>query len=360
MFMAENHFQFILEVALIIHIGILLLFNVIAVPLSMVLFVGLIITIAIALLFGLDATFLLLPFMSHHEFTHPFGAFSVFAWVTVTAAANLLSEVGIRSSSIKALSLILFFVIAIAGGIMHRSFLLLWFLGWAVGYIIMSKSFQRSTKISPKSIVVWVIAGLAAFGALEFLSRILNKAVLSPLLRIARIEQYSTPSLKMVITNTNFWGHVQGTCHWGAQCLGGSDGYISLPLTFIHYFSLPYPLFYGVLVIKKDYIDYMLPGIFGIAFDFGYAGLFFILAWSLIVICSGFTILRKYRTKRKEGSRRYLGREALLIGALSAFIAQTVVGLFLFTRSINGSAMVAYIVLSALVMAHIVIIKRKL
>jgi len=49
-----------------------------------------------------------------------------------------------------------------------------------------------------------------------------------------------------------------------------------------------------------------------------------------------------------------------LIGALSAFIAQTVVGLFLFTRSINGSAMVAYIVLSALVMAHIVIIKRKL
>ena len=358
--MAQNHLQFIIEVALIIHVGILLLFNIVAIPLSMVLFIGLVITVAIALLFGLDATFLLLPFMSHHEFTHPFGAFSVFAWVTVTAAANLLSEVGIRSSSIKALSLILFFAIAVGGGIMHRSFLFLWFLGWAVGYIIMSKSFQRSTRISPRTIVTWVVTGIAAFGILELLSRILDKAVLSPLLRIARIEQYSTPSLKMVINNTTFWGHVKGACHWGAQCLGGSDGYISLPLTFIHYFSLPFPLFYGVLVIKKDYIDYMLPGIFGIAFDFGYAGLFAILGWSLIVICSGFTILRKYRSKRKEGSRRYLGREALLIGALSAFIAQTIVGLFLFTRSINGSAMIAYIVLSALVMAHVVIIKRKL
>ncbi|MGC9517244.1 MAG: hypothetical protein ACP5C3_06045 [Methanomicrobiales archaeon] len=360
MFLAENHLQFIIEVAIIIHVGILLLFNVIAIPLSMVLFIGLILTIAIALLFGLDASFLLLPFLSHHEFTHPFGSFAVFSWVTVTAAANLLTEVGIRSSSIKALSLILFFVIAIAGGIMHRSFLLLWFLGWAVGYIIMSKSFQRSTKVSPRSIVTWVIAGVAAFGVMELLSRILDKAVLSPLLRISRIEQYSTPSLKMVIENTTLWGHVKGSCHWAAECLGGSDGYISLPLSFIHYFSLPYPLFYGVLVIKKDYIDYMLPGIFGIAFDFGYAGLFFILGWSLLVICSGFIILKRYRSKRKEGSRRYLGREALLIGALSAFIAQTIIGLFLFTRSINGSAMLAYIVLSALVMAHTVTIKRKL
>ena len=54
----------------------------------------------------------------------------------------------------------------------------------------------------------------------------------------------------------------------------------------------------------------------------------------------------------------YLGREALLIGALSTFICQSVIGLFLFNRTFNGAAMLVYIVLSALVMAHILSVKR--
>jgi hypothetical protein len=166
------------------------------------------------------------------------------------------------------------------------------------------------------------------------------------------------PSLKMVIKNTLFWGHVQGSCFWGADCLGGSDGYLSLPMSLINLFTLPYPLFFGVLVTKKDYIDYMLPGIFGVAYDFGYMGLLLLMGWVLLVTCSGFYALRDYRKKRKNGSRMYLGREALLIGALSAFLVQTIVGLFLFNRSINGAAMVTYIVLSALVMAHVVRIRR--
>jgi hypothetical protein len=54
-----------------------------------------------------------------------------------------------------------------------------------------------------------------------------------------------------------------------------------------------------------------------------------------------------------------MGREALLIGALTAFIAQSILGLFLFNRSINGSAMLTFIILSALVMAHAVMVNRR-
>jgi hypothetical protein len=358
MFIAQNNLQLIIEVALIIHVGFLLTFNVIALPLSMVLFLGLILTAALSILFSVDAVFLMLPFLSQHEFTHPFGPVAVFAWVTVAAAGNLLTEVGIKSTSIKTLTIILFFVIAVAGGLMHRSFLILWFLGWALGYIIMAKSFKRSTKITPKSIIGFSILGVAAFAALEILSRILDKPVLSPLLRVARLEQYSLPSLKMVLQNTNFWGHVQGACYWKSECLGGGDGYITLPMTLVHFFGLPYHQFYGLLVIKKDYIDYMLPGIFAVAFDAGYGGLLFLMTWIIVVTVTGFVILRKYRSKRKNGSRMYLGREALLIGALAAFLSQSIVGLFIFNRSFNESALFVYIVLSALVMAHSITIKR--
>lgn len=359
MLIAQNHLQLILEVAVLIQIGVLLLFNIITIPLSMVLFLSLILTVLLTALFGLDATILFLPFLSHHEFTHPFGPLAVFAWVTLFASACLLSEVDIKSSSLKTLSYMLFVLIAVAGGVMHRSFLLLWFIGLAVGGIIMSKSFKRSSKLTPKRIIGAITAGFAGFGLLELFSRVLSAPVLSPLLRISRLESNALPSLQMVIKNTTLWGHVQGSCYWGANCLGGSDGYISLPMNFIQSLTLPFPLFAGVLVTKKDVIDYMLPGIFGVAFDFGYASLFILLMWCMIVVCTGFYILREYRSLRRNGSRRYLGREALLIGALTAFISQTLVGLFLFNRTINGTAMITYMILSALVMAHVVTIKRR-
>lgn len=360
MVLAENHLQLIIEFAIMIHVGILLLFNVISIPLSMVLFIGLVLTVLLAVVFGVDATFLFLPFVSHHEFTHPFGAVAVFSWVTLAASASLLSEVEIRSTSIQALSLILFGVIAVVGGLMHRSFLILWFLGWIIGTLIMSKSFKRSSKLTPKRVMTVVAAGLAGFAILEILSRIFNAAILSPLLRISRLEENSLPSIVMVVKNTTLWGHVQGSCYWAGQCLGGSDGYVSLPMGLIHMLTLPFPLFYGVLVTKKDYIDYMLPGIFGISFDFGYMALIALIGWIVLVTCSGFMILRKYRSKRKSGSRMYLGKEALLIGALAAFITQAIVGIFLFNRTFNGAAMITFIVLSALVMAHTVSIKRTL
>jgi hypothetical protein len=357
MLIPENHLQFIIEIAVLIHVGIILLFNAIAIPLTLVLILSLFLTIILAALFGIDTAFLFLPYVSHHEFTHPFGPLAVFAWVTLSASANLLSEVDIKSSSIKALALILFGVIAVAGGIMHRSFLLLWFLGWFLGYLIMSKSFRKSSRITLKRVLAVIAAAIASFGILEIFASIFNAPVLSPLLRISRIEQYAMPSIKMVIKNTLLWGHVQGSCFWGSNCLGGSDGYISLPMNLINFFTLPFPLFSGVLVTQKDYIDYMLPGIFGVAFDFGYLGLLFLMGWCLLVIITGLYILREYRSKRRNGSRRYLGREALLIGALVAFITQTVIGLFIFTRTIDGAAMLTYILLSALVLAHVFVVK---
>ena len=204
-----------------------------------------------------------------------------------------------------------------------------------------------------------IVAALAGLGILELLAKVFSAPILSPLLRVSRIEEFAMPSIKMVVHNTLLWGHVQGSCWWGADCLGGSDGYISLPMSLINFFTLPFPLFFGVLVVKKDYIDYMLPGIFGVAFDFGYMGLIFLLGWCMVVICSGFYVLREYRKKRRNGSRMYLGREALLIGALSAFIVQTLVGLFFFNRTINGAAMITYIFLSAMVLAHVVTVRRR-
>ncbi|MBE2900338.1 hypothetical protein DNK57_05950 [Methanothermobacter thermautotrophicus] len=358
MLIAQNNLQFILEVALIIHVGIILLFNVVAVPLSLVMFLGTVLTVILALIFSADAAFLLLPFLSHHEFTHPFGPFAVLFWVTMVASSNLLTEAGIGSASVKKLSLLLFFVIAISGGLMHRSFLVLWLLGWAFGYLLMSKSFRRSTRITRNSVISFILAGVAGFALLEFLSRVLNKSVLSPMLRITRLEENTVPSLSLVLKNTTFWGHVQGSCYWKSACLGGADGYITLPVTMIQNLGLPYHIFYGVLVVKKDYIDYMLPGIFAVAFDAGFFGLLFLLSWVMIVTFSGLTVLRKYQEQRLNGSRMYLGREALLIGSLAAFLSQSIVGLFIFNRSFNSAALLTYIIISALVMAHTVTVKR--
>ncbi|MDY2745136.1 MAG: hypothetical protein SOV21_05785, partial [Methanosphaera sp.] len=173
-----------------------------------------------------------------------------------------------------------------------------------------------------------------------------------------RMNTNQFASLQLVIDNTNVLGHNANATYWVNASTGNSDGYISLPLTFITYFGLPFPLFYGILVTRKDVIDYFLPGIFGVGFDFGYLALALIIIWILIVIIVGLKVLDKYRVQRERGNKKYLGREALLIGSLSAFIAQTVLGFFVITRTINGSALVTYLFLSAMVMAHIVTTKR--
>ena len=72
----------------------------------------------------------------------------------------------------------------------------------------------------------------------------------------------------------------------------------------------------------------------------------------------GFNLLRKYRKKRENGEKSCLGREALLIGSLSAFITQAIMGLFLMNRSINGTALLTFIIIGALIFGHVVVLKE--
>lgn len=355
---AQNHLQYIIEVAVIIQIAIFFLLNLGPLSLNLVLLVAMIVSAGFALMFGVDALFLFIPGFTHSEFTHPYGPLALLAVVTIMAALPIMKESGINTRSLKIYMYGIIVFITIAGGLMHRSFLLLWLLGLFIGFFIISKSFRQKSVFTVKRITLVVIAAIIGFGSLELFSRVLEMSILSPLLRISRIENFSVPSIKMVIHNATLTGHELGSCYWQDTCQGGSDGYISLPIALVTLFGLPFPIFYGILVTQKDVIDYMLPGIFGMAFDFGYLFLIFLLGWCIFVMYLGFTILRKYRKKREKGDKSCLGREALLIGSLTAFITQATMGLFLMNRSINGTALLTFIILGALIVGHLVVLKK--
>lgn len=354
---AQNHLQLIIEFGLILYLAIIFLLNFAPVSLSAVLLFALFLGSALSALFGIDAIFLFVNF-GQSEFSHPFGPLALLAIVTALAALPMMREAGIGVGRLKLFIYFILILLTVFGGIVHRSFLILWVIGLFVGYIILSKSFRQQSVLSIKKIIGAIVAVIAAFGGLQILSTILNMPVLSPLLRISRIEENSASGLSLVIKNTTLLGHVPASAYWGASSLGFADGYITLPINLITSFGLPFPVFYGLLVNKKDVIDYMLPGIFGWGYDFGYLTLFFLLLWCVGVIIIGFKMLAIYREKRENGSRRFLGREALLIGSLSAFIAQAMVGLFIMNRTINGMALLTFIFLSAMVVGHIITVKR--
>jgi len=353
---AENHLQFIIEILIIMQISVMFLFNLIPLSLSLVLFVALIGSLGVLIMFGIDAALLFLPH-GHYEFTHPYGPLAILAVVTSLATLPMMKEVGIKITHLRLFIFIIMALITIFGGIMHRSFLVLWFSGLLLGFFIISKSFRQKSVFSIKIITVAAVM-LLSFGSLEVLANFLQMPVLSPLLRVSRIEDHALPSLIMVLENTTLWGHVQGSCYWGPQCLGGSDGYVTLPISLITLFGLPFPVFYGILVTKKDVVDYMLPGIFGYAFDFGYATLILLLLWCVGVTVLGFKMLTVYRSKREKRDRKYLGREALLIGSLAAFVSQALVGLFLINRSINGTALLTFMFLGTFIVSHMLVLKK--
>ncbi|MDI6644832.1 MAG: hypothetical protein QME14_07210 [Methanobacteriaceae archaeon] len=355
---AQNHLQFIIEIALILYAGMMFVLNIVPLSMSLVLFLSLILCVGFTLMFGIDSALLLLQ-LGHFELTHSFGPIALLAAVTALATLPIMKESGVNTDSLKRFVVLLIILITIAGGLMHRSFLLLWLLGLLFGYFIISKSFRQKSVFTIKKILLFAVIGIAGFGSLELLSRFLEMPVLSPFLRIFRIEAFADPSIAMVLKNSNLMGHEHGACYWADQCLNGTDGYITLPMSLIISFGLPFPLFYGILVTKKDVIDYMLPGIFGYTFDFGYLGLIALLLWCLGTFYLGFRILSIYRDQRENGDKRFLGREALLIGTLSAFIAQSIVGLFLMNRSINGTALLTFLFLGALVGAHIMSLKTE-
>ena len=354
---AQNHLQLIIEFGLILYLGVIFFLNLAPISLSAVLLFALFLGTALSVLFGIDAIFLFVSF-GQSEFSHPFGPLALLAIVTALAALPMMREAGIGVGRLKLFIYMILIALTVFGGLVHRSFLILWIVGLISGFYIISKSFRKQTVLSIKKAIAFIGVVIAAFGALEIVSRILSMPVLSPLLRISRIEQNSDSGLSMVAHNITLLGHVPTSAYWEASSLGFADGYITLPINLITSFGLPFPVFYGLLVNKKDAIDYMLPGIFGWGYDFGYLTLFFLLLWCIGVIIIGFKMLATYREKRENGSRRFLGREALLIGSLSAFIAQALVGLFIMNRTINGMALVTFIVLSALVVGHIITVKR--
>ncbi|MDI3484482.1 MAG: hypothetical protein PWQ74_1069 [Methanobacteriaceae archaeon] len=352
----QNHLQLIIEVAIILYAGMIFLLNLAPISLGFVLFLCLLLGVIFNVIFGVDIISLFTSF-GQQEYTHPFGPLALMTMITALAAINMMEDAGVDVRGLRGFLYLLIAGITIFGGLMHRSFLLLWLLGLFMGLVIISKSFRRESVLTFRRVILFIVVVIVAFGSLELVSRIFQMSILSPSLRILRIEENAIPSIKMVLKNTYLIGHDPSSSYWGDVSQGFADGYISLPLSLILFFGFPFPIFYGVLVSKKDIIDYMLPGIFGWAYDFGYITLFFFLVWCISVIILGFKLLQIYRSKREEGLKSYLGREALLIGSLTAFISQAIIGLFIVNRSINGTALLTFIFLSSLIVAQVVKIK---
>ena len=356
-FIAQNHFQLILEVGLILFSIIIFTINLVPISLSVITFISLALSVGFTALFGADVILLFLNF-GQNEFTHPFGPIALLAIITALASLNVMEESGVNVKGLKNFIFALLIGVTIFGGLMHRSFLFLWILGLFIGFFIISKSFRQKTFLTVRRIIIFLGIGAAGFAILEILSVLLKMEVFSPLLRIARIEENSLPSLKMVLHNTQLIGHNHDSSFWGSEGTGFAEGYISLPMSFILMFGLSFPLFFGLLVTKKDIIDYMLPGIFGYAFDFGYLVMIGLIAFTIITIVLGLKMLVVYRKRREMNNKKYLGKEVLLIGSLTAFITQALVGLFIVNRTINGTALLTFIFLAALVLAHVVSLKR--
>jgi hypothetical protein len=355
---ADSNPLFILEFALIVQIAIILFFNLIKITLSRVLLFSLFLGIGITILFSFDVLALFIPALGLHEFTHTYGPIIVLVVVSAWAALSTMKDVGIDVISIKRIIFLMIILVTIVGGLVHRDFLILWFLGIMIGFYLISKSFRQKSFLTVKRIVIAAVLSVVAFISLEGLSRLLDMAVLSPLLRIDRILENSIPSLKLVIHNTTLLGHVPGSAYWAGTDLGSSSGYIALPISLILLFGLPLQIFFGTLVTKKDIIDYFVPGIYGVAFDFGYIVLVLLLIWCIFVMVLGLKILVDYREKRERGNKEFLGREALLIGTLAAFASQAVLGLFIINRGINGTALITFIFLSGMILAHLIMVKR--
>jgi Na+-translocating ferredoxin:NAD+ oxidoreductase RnfD subunit len=105
-------------------------------------------------------------------------------------------------------------------------------------------------------------------------------------------------------------------------------------------------------------IDYFTPGIFAWGYEFGYIILILVLLAVLGVIIIGLKIMKVYKEKRERGNKTLLGREALLIGSLTAFMGQAWVGFFIINRDINGTALVTFLFLGAMVLGHVLMVKK--
>ncbi|MDO5823843.1 hypothetical protein [Methanobrevibacter sp.] len=355
---AQNHLQLIIEVGLMLFITWVFCLNLIPLSLSVVTFLSLFLMGGLTLLFGADIALLVIS-SSQAEFTHPFGPLALLGAVTALASLKVMSESGVDIRPLKRFVILFIAGITVFGGLMHRSFLLLWILGLFFGYLIISKSFREKSVFTLRRIMIFLGAAGVGFVLLEVIARVSGMTIFSPLLRLGRIEQYSLSSIKTVLNNIQLIGHNANASYWGAEGTAFAEGYILLPMQLILFFGLPFPMFFGVLVNQKDTIDYLLPGIFGWGFDFGILGLVGLVVFVLGTIIIGFKVLNLYREKREKNNKKYLGKEVLLTGALAAFCAQSLIGLFVFNRSINGMALLTFLFLGALILANVVTLKSR-
>ncbi|WP_458456794.1 hypothetical protein [Methanobrevibacter sp.] len=355
---AQNHFQLIVEVGLMLFVSLVFCLNLIPLSLSVVTFLSLFLIGGFTLLFGADIALLVLS-ASQAEFTHPFGPIALLGAVTALASLKVMKESGVDIRPLRRFVILFIAGITVFGGLMHRSFLILWILGLFIGYLIISKSFREKSVFTLNRILMFLGAAAVGFVLLEAISRVTGMTIFSPLLRLGRIEQYSLASIKTVLNNLQLIGHNANASYWGAEGTAFAEGYITLPMQMVLFFGLPFPMFFGVLVNQKDTIDYMLPGIFGYGFDFGIFGLVCLVGFVLGTLLIGFKILTMYRERREKNNKKYLGREVLLTGALAAFSAQALIGLFVFNRTINGMALLTFLFLGTLILANVVTLKSK-
>jgi hypothetical protein len=87
--------------------------------------------------------------------------------------------------------------------------------------------------------------------------------------------------------------------------------------------------------------------------------MFIFIAYVIGVLLIGFKILEIYRRNRENGGKSLLGREALLIGSITAFASQAWIRFFIITRFINGTSLVTFLFLGAIILGHLFIINKK-
>ena len=355
---AQNHLQLIVEVAVMLFVTWVFALNLIPLSLSVVTFLSLFLMGGFTLIFAGDIALLVLS-SSQAEFTHPFGPLALLGTVAALASLKVMKESGVDIRPLRRFVILFLAGITIFGGLMHRSFLILWLIGLFFGYLIISKSFREKSVFTARRIGMFLGAAAVGFVLLEVVARVSGMTIFSSLLRLGRIEQYSASSIKTVLSNIQLIGHNANASYWGAEGTAFAEGYITLPMQLVLFFGLPFPMFFGILVNQKDTIDYMLPGIFGYGFDFGILGLIGLMVFVLGTIIIGFKVLKMYREKREKNNKKYLGREVLLTGALAAFCAQALVGMFIFNRSINGMALLTFIFVGTLILANVVTLKTR-
>ncbi|WP_456482633.1 hypothetical protein [Methanopyrus sp.] len=360
-----NTGEALLDFFVITHLTIPLALAYSSVTVQRVLSLSLFVLGVLALLFTVDAFSLFLP-IPRHEFTHPFGPLALAAWATSRYLLQLLETRGITAARrTRPYFNLLWVYVGVVGGIMHRDFLLSWFLCWALTehfiakYLKVESKFRafaaRAAKMSKKSIAMATLMALGFLGLLELLAHVLNKPVLSPSLRIKRFAEYTVPGLEFVAKNAYIVGHSTKALPAGYEWRGFGDGFVTLPVGYLMTFRLDVPTLHGSLVVKKDLLDYMLPGLFTWAFDFGYIGAVLLSVWVAVTLYVGSRCLSEYiKLRRRRMTARFLAREALLFGCLIAFSVQSLIGVFLFSRAMNSFALATFTLLSALIWAHLV------